>query len=153
MNPGLFKHHIQFQVRSYEVDWQGIVHNAVYLQYFEVGRVEYLKHLGASLDLNTVRGSSKVVLVRNEVDYRAPALFDHTLTIRTRVAWIRNSSFAMEGIIEDAQSGSVIAENVAVHVWLDPATNRGTAVPDEFRKNVKAFEGENCVIDRTEKKA
>ncbi len=27
-----FKHKINLRVRNYEVDWQGIVHNAVYLR-------------------------------------------------------------------------------------------------------------------------
>ena len=31
-----FKHETQVKVRNYEIDWQGIVHNAVYLYYFEV---------------------------------------------------------------------------------------------------------------------
>jgi len=42
----LFQHTIPVQVRNYEVDWQGIVHNAVYLLYFEIGRVDYFKHIG-----------------------------------------------------------------------------------------------------------
>ncbi|MBI4417163.1 MAG: hypothetical protein HY563_00195, partial [Ignavibacteriales bacterium] len=50
-DPKLFGHRTELTVRNYEVDWQGIVHNAVYLLYFEMGRVEYLKQIGATLDL------------------------------------------------------------------------------------------------------
>jgi len=141
-----FRHRFQIRVRNYEVDWQGIVHNGNYLLYFEVGRVEYLKQLGAKVDLNTIQGSSKVVLVRNEIDYKSPACFDELLNVYTRTSYIRNSSFAMEGLMEKAEGGQIVAFNVAYHVWLDPATNRPRTVDDEFRRLVQSFEGPNCEI-------
>jgi acyl-CoA thioester hydrolase len=108
--------------------------------------VEYLKQIGATVDLNTIQGRSKVVLVRNEIDYKSPAYFDELLNIHTRVSFIKNSSFAMEGLMEKAESGQLVAFNVAYHVWLDPDTNRPTPVDDEFRKLVQRFEGSNCEI-------
>ena len=142
----LYRHKTQVRVRNYEVDWQGIVHNAVYLLYFELGRVEYLKEMGARLDLNSVRGQNKVVLVRNEIDYRKPVGFDELLNVYTRISRINNSSFWMEGILEEASTKAVVATNVAFHVWLDPATNRPRTVGDEFRKQVQEFEGARCII-------
>ncbi|HZY09739.1 MAG TPA: YbgC/FadM family acyl-CoA thioesterase [Bacteroidota bacterium] len=88
-----FKHVFQLQVRNHEVDWQGVVHNANYLLYFEVGRFEYLKNLDIKMDLNTVRNETKVVLVRNEVDYKSPARFDDLLNIYTRISYFRKYEF------------------------------------------------------------
>ena len=133
-------------VRNYEVDWQGIVHNANYLHYFEIGRIEYLKTIGAKLDLNTIKSESKVVLVRNEIDYKAPAFFDELLNVYTRISFIKNSSFAMEGILEKAKTGEVVSTNIAFHVWLDPETDKSKPVPDEFRKMVQRFDGSNSEI-------
>ncbi len=141
MNLEKFRHKTELRVRSYEVDWQGIVHNANYLRYFEVGRIEYLKAVGASIDAEAVMGRSKVVLVRHEIDYRAAAGFDDELNVYTRTSFIRTSSFGMEGIIEDLTSGRRIAETLAIHVWLDPATDRPLPVPTEFREKIRAFEG------------
>ncbi len=141
-----FKHKTQIRVRNYEIDWQGIVHNAHYLHYFEVGRIEYLKALGSRIDLNTINGESKVVLVRNEIDYKAPAHFDDLLNVFTRVSFIRNSSFALEGIMENDRGGELVATNVAFHVWLDPARNKPQLVPDEFRRMIQRFEGSDCEI-------
>ena len=140
-----FKHRHQIRVRNYEIDWQGIVHNANYLLYCEVGRVEYLKHIGASVDLNSINGPGKVVLVRNEIDYRSPALFNEDLTVLTRVASIRNTSFTMEGLVLHP-SGKTIVENVAFHVWLDPSSDRPMRVPDDFRQLVRNYEGPNCTF-------
>ncbi len=143
MDKGKFKHSTVLRVRNFEVDWQGIVHNSVYLQYFEVGRIEYLRLVGVKVDLNTIRRDSRIVLARNEVDYLSPARFDDELTIWTRIVYIRNSSFLFEGIVEETKNGRVIAENAAVHVWLDARTGRPTPVADEFRSMVRKFEGES----------
>jgi len=142
----LFRHVTELRVRNYEVDWQGIVHNAVYLLYFEVGRVEYLKKIGAALDLNSVRGHSKVVLVRNEIDYVSSLTFDEKLEVYTRISTIRNSSFLMEGILVRKDSGQPVSTNIAHHVWLNPSTNASLRVPDTFRKLVQAHEGAQCSI-------
>lgn len=142
----LYKHVIDVRVRNYEVDWQGIVHNAVYLLYFEVGRVEYLKHIGAALDLNSVRRHSKVVLVRNEIDYLSSLTFDEEVQVHTRISSIRNSSFLMEGMLVRKESGQLVSTNIAHHVWLDPSNNTPLRVPDSFRKLVQACEGAHCSI-------
>lgn len=146
MDKSKFKYKTQVRVRNYEVDWQGIVHNGNYLLYFEIGRVEYLKNLGAKIDLGTIRGESKVVLVRNEIDYKAPAYFDQLLNVYTRVSFIKNSSFAMEGILERVDDQKIIALNTAIHVWLDPATDSPKTVGSDFRHLVKGFEGNNCTM-------
>jgi acyl-CoA thioester hydrolase len=146
MDPSKFRHEMQLRVRSYEVDWQGIVHNTNYIRYFEVGRMEYFRQAGATVDMESIQGHGKVVVVRQEIDYEAPARYDEILTIRTRISFIKNSSFAMEGIMEKAADGLVVARNTAYHVWLDPATDRPRVIDDEFRKLIQAFEGEDRVI-------
>lgn len=141
MRAEAFRHSIKLRVRNYEVDWQGIVHNAVYLLYFEVGRIEYLRALGLKLEVGSVQSESRVVLVRNEIDYRSTAKFDDLLEIRTRVSSIRKTSFTFEGMMREAGSGRLIAENVAVHVWLHPTTGEPIRVKDEFRQRVAQYEG------------
>jgi acyl-CoA thioester hydrolase len=146
MEKSRFKHKMQIRVRNYEVDWQGIVHNANYLLYFEVGRVDYLQDMGIKVDMNTIQRDSKVVLVRNEIDYRSPARFGELIDIYTRISFIRDTSFAFEGILEEATAGRRVAENVAIHVWLDHRTDHPRQVPEEFRRLVHDFEGDNAVI-------
>jgi len=146
MNKAKFKHVTQLRVRNYEVDWQGIVHNANYLHYFEVGRIEYLRQMGAKIDMNAIQGESKVVLVRNEIDYAAPACFDDLLDVHTRMSFIKNSSFAMEGILAKSKTGELVSTNIAIHVWLNPNTHKSKPVPDDFRRMVQQFEGSDCEI-------
>jgi acyl-CoA thioester hydrolase len=143
MNPEKCSFSLQLRVRNFEVDWQGIVHNANYLHYFEIGRIEYLKHVGIPVDMRSIQSDSKVVVVRNEIDYRSPALFDELLEVYTRVSFIRSTSFAFEGMILEERSRRLIAENLAIHVWLDPVTDRPVRVTEAFRSRIRAFEGRN----------
>ena len=146
MDQGKFRHRTQLRVRIHEIDWQGVVHNAHVLLYFEVGRAAYLKDLGIGLDATSVRQDMRVVVVRNEVDYRSPARFDELLDVYTRVSFIRNSSFAFEAVIRNEETSRVVAENVSIHVWLDAGAGRPMRVPDDFRRIVGSFEGKIPVI-------
>ncbi len=131
----------QVRVRNFEVDWQGIVHNANYLLYFEVGRIEYLRHVGIKVSMETITGDSKIVVARNEVDYVSPARFDELLDVYTRVSKIGNTSFVFEGAIYEAETQRLVAKNTSVHVWLDYTTDKPMRVPEAFRVRIKEIEG------------
>ena len=141
-----FQFKTQVRVRNYEIDWQGVVHNANYLLYFEVGRVAYLEHVGVKVDVNSIQHDAKVVVVRNEIDYRSPARFNDALDVHTRISFIRETSFAFEGILENVDTGVIVGENISFHVWMDHKQNRPMRVPDGFRSVIRKFEGDNALI-------
>ena len=61
---------LDFKVRDYECDLQGIVNNAVYQNYLEHARHEFLLHKG--LDFAALsRAGTNLVVVRAELDYKA----------------------------------------------------------------------------------
>jgi len=135
-----YKFKTQIKVRNYEIDWQGIVHNANYLLYFETGRIEYLKNINVEIDLNTIQNDQRVVLVRNEINYKSPAKFDELLNVYTRISKIGNTSFVFEGMLVEEKSQRLIAENIAYHVWLKPQSEEPMTVPVFFRDKVNRFE-------------
>jgi len=141
-----FRFRSQVRVRNYEVDWQGIVHNANYLLYFEVGRIEYLKNLGIRISVDSIRNHSKVVLVRNELNYKEPAHFDDLLNVFTRVMYIKDTSFAFEGVLQNSRTKRIIGDNTAVHVWIDPRNGRPVSVNSRFRSIVRRYEGAHVSI-------
>ena len=141
-----FKHQYKLRVRNYEIDWQGIVHNANYLLYFEVARVEYFKHLGIDIDERSISGKTKIVVVRNELDYFHQSTFNDELTIFTRITAIKNSSICCEAFIINEATKIEIAKNICIMVWLDPITNTSALVPDYMRNKVQQFEGSDAFI-------
>src|SRR5260370_19920284 len=79
----LFKFAHGHRVRYDEVDAQGIVGNASWLNLLQLGRIEYLRYLGLMLEGGT-RTPVQAVVRRAVIDYLAPARFDDALAIRVR---------------------------------------------------------------------
>jgi acyl-CoA thioester hydrolase len=70
-----YLYQLECAVRGYECDMQGHVNNAVYLNYLEHCRHEYLKSVG--FDYATlVRDGLNLVVIRAEVDYKRSLLSD-----------------------------------------------------------------------------
>ncbi len=61
----------EFEVRDYECDLEGIVNNAVYMNYLEHTRHAFLKHKGFNFAELTRRGI-QLVVIRIEADYLFP---------------------------------------------------------------------------------
>lgn len=61
----------EFEVRDYECDIEGIVNNAVYMNYLEHARHAFLKHKGFNFAELTRRGI-QLVVIRIEADYLFP---------------------------------------------------------------------------------
>ena len=64
-----YRFRLDLQVRDYECDMQGVVNNAVYQNYLEHCRHEFIKELGLDFAEVTRRGINLVV-IRAELDYR-----------------------------------------------------------------------------------
>lgn len=60
---------LEMAVRDYECDLQGVVNNAVYQNYLEHARHEYLKSIGMDFAALTAQGINLVV-TRIEIDYK-----------------------------------------------------------------------------------
>ncbi len=61
---------LEMAVRDYECDLQGVVNNAVYQNYLEHARHEYLKSIG--IDFAALAAQKiNLVVVRVEIDYKA----------------------------------------------------------------------------------
>ena len=69
MNDYLFK--LDFKVRDYECDLQGIVNNSVYQNYLEHTRHEYLKSIGVDFAALAAENVN-LIAVRVELDYKHP---------------------------------------------------------------------------------
>ena len=77
------EHSCSIRVRSYECDSYGHVNNAVYLNYLEFARHEYLKEI--SLPLPELRAAGYAMIVAAiSIRYKRPAVTDDELTIITK---------------------------------------------------------------------
>lgn len=75
---------MSIRVRYAETDRMGLLHHANYFVYFEMGRVEFLRHKGFSYKDMEDEGSL-IVLSDLGCRYKRPAFYDDLLTLRTIV--------------------------------------------------------------------
>jgi acyl-CoA thioester hydrolase len=73
---------IQFRVRYAETDQMGFVHHSNYAQYFEMGRIEWLRKLGISYKNMEESGILLPVRALN-IQFLRPAKYDDELTLVT----------------------------------------------------------------------
>jgi acyl-CoA thioester hydrolase len=100
-------HIISIRVRYTEVDSMGYLHHSRFLQYFEMGRIEYLRNLGFSYADLEQQGVFFAV-VKAEVRYKAPAKYDDELTLITRVT--RQTHVRYDHAYELKRGDMVLAE-------------------------------------------
>jgi acyl-CoA thioester hydrolase len=80
-------------VRDYECDYEGIVNNAVYLNYLEHTRHEFLKQSGLKVVELAQRGINLVV-IRAEIDYLWPLRSGDAFEVRMTMERISRLRFA-----------------------------------------------------------
>ena len=77
----MFSYSIQIRVRYADTDQMGYVYYGNYARYYEIARVESLRHLG--LTYNEIEKSGVMMpVLENKSKYLRPALYDELLTIR-----------------------------------------------------------------------
>jgi acyl-CoA thioester hydrolase len=81
------------RVRYCECDPMGVAHHASYIPWLEIGRTELLRSAGMSYKALEERGTF-LVIVKLEVRYRRPVLYDDLVEVRTR--WIGGSRIKIE---------------------------------------------------------
>lgn len=79
-----YNHELEFKVRDYECDMQGVVNNAVYQNYLEHARHELLRSRGIDFAALTAAGINLVV-VRAELDYKKSLASNNRFVVRSRL--------------------------------------------------------------------
>jgi acyl-CoA thioester hydrolase len=112
------QHWITIRVRYPEVDAMGYLHHSRYLQYFEIGRVELLRSLGHSYaDLE--QAGVYFVVVKAQVNYKAPARYDDELTLVTRL--VRATHVRYDHTYELKRGETLLAEGTTTIACVDRA--------------------------------
>ena len=126
----------ELRVRYGECDPQGIVFNANYLLYFDVGVTELYREALGSWQAMVARGVDVVVAEAN-LRFRAPARFDDVLAVGARVAGFGTTSVSLE--LDIRRDGELLVEGRLRQVFVDAKTWAKTEVPDWAREALAPF--------------
>lgn len=136
-----FRHKVTLKVQFHEIDLLGVCNNAIYFNFFETARLEYLKAIGQYRDMNEMATADMFYLMaHNDCDYMEPAYYDDELNIYTRISYIKNSSFGFEHIVEKTKSGRIIAKGGGVIVHINRSEKKSIPLPADFYESVLAYD-------------
>jgi acyl-CoA thioester hydrolase len=122
---------LELSVRDYECDLQGIVNNAVYQNYLEHTRHEYLKNVGLDFKDFTDRGINLVV-VRMELDYKYSLTSGDQFVVRLNFIKESKVKFAFLQNIYRLSDEKLILQGKVLGVALN---SKGRPfVPEEFQR-------------------
>jgi acyl-CoA thioester hydrolase len=123
-----------------DTDAQGIVYYGRYLPYFDSARVEYHRHLDL---LPAGPQEHEFVMRANTIEYHAPARFDDLIEVFIRVSRIGRTSVTYECSAYLADDDALMVTAQQTLVLVDLEQRRPHPIPDWYREQIGAFEGED----------
>ncbi len=121
------EHEIKIRVRYSETDQMGVVYHGNYAQYFEMGRVEWLRNMGISYRWMEDNGIMLPV-VSLTMNYKKPARYDDLLTIKTKMLKLSSVKIEFDYEITN-ENNELLTTGYSVLVFVDMKTGRPTAPP------------------------
>ncbi len=115
------------RVRYSECDAQKVVFNARYAEYVDIGTVEFLR--ASCPDY----GFFEYHLVKQTIEWFAPARFDQVLELSVSVQHIGTTSFTIITELRVAGSEQVISRAETINVFIDEASMKKTSIPPDLR--------------------
>jgi acyl-CoA thioester hydrolase len=117
-------------VMSYELDSFGHVNNAVYLNYLEKARNDFMIQKGLDF-YDFFKWKLYPVVMKSIIDYKIPARAGDQLDIIGKITNHTATSFTLTYEITESRSKKIIATAETRHVFIND-NNRPSRIPQEF---------------------
>ena len=122
------------RVRYIECDAQKVVFNSRYAEYVDVSVTEFVRAAGVQHEF--VHGDLDFQLVKQTVEWKAPARYDQVLELSVMTKHLGNTSFTLATefrIVDPPGDDRVIATVETVYVLVDAKTLTKLPLPDRIR--------------------
>jgi acyl-CoA thioester hydrolase len=119
-------HEKTFSIAWGDMDALGHVNNARYFDYFQEARIEWLSEL--NIKMTEQIGP---VVIHVACTYLKPVVYPATVTLRSRIYNIGNSSMMMDHDLY--QDEVLMAQGSSKVVWVDYTKNKSVPLPDSIR--------------------
>jgi acyl-CoA thioester hydrolase len=119
----------KLRVRYAEIDGMGIVYNGNYLTFFEVGRVELMRHFDlvyAELE----KSGYHMPLIESHLKYHKPAKYDDEIEIRVKTDFSGGVKFIFN--YEIWHNDEKLTTGSTVHVFTTIKTGKPVRPPKVF---------------------
>lgn len=128
---------IQFRVRYAETDQMSFVYHGNYAQYFEMGRIEWLRNLGISYK-NMEENGIMLPVINLNTNYIKPAKYDDLLSLKTTLEKLPTAKIEFKFEIHNQNNELLTSASVTL-VFVNIKTNRPTKPPEYLLKKLRDF--------------
>jgi acyl-CoA thioester hydrolase len=128
-----FNTQINIQLDWSEMDLFGHINNVAYFKYIQAARVNFCESAG----INTHRADNPLsfAVASSSCNFKKPLFYPGSIVVKTKVEWIKNSSFQLKHIIIN-EAGELSAEGVDVLVLFDYSVNIKILIPEAVREKL-----------------
>jgi len=130
----------RLRVRYAETDQMGVVYHSNHFIWFEVGRVELLRQLGFSYRDMERDDNCHIAVVDARCRYRAPAVYDEELIVRTHIKHVRESVVHFGYELRREADGTLLAEGETMHIVIN-SDKKVTTFPEKYLVALRAAMG------------
>ena len=128
-------HQFNVRVRYAETDQMGVVYHGNYAQYFEMGRVEWLRNLGVSY-ADMEKDGVMLPVVSLTMNYKKPARYDDLLTVKTILKKQTGVKIEFDYEIYNEKE-ELLTTGYSMLVFVDMKTGRPVTPPDYIKEKLK----------------
>jgi len=118
---------IEVRVRYGETDQMGVVYHGNYAQYFEIGRIEWLRKFGISYKQMEEEGIMLPV-ISLAINYKKSARYDDVIKVKTQLVKLPSATIEFYYEITN-ESGVVLTTGNTTLVFIDMGRNKPTKCP------------------------
>jgi acyl-CoA thioester hydrolase len=124
------------KVRYGETDQMGIVNNAVYPSWFEIGRTELFDDLQLPYSEMEKQG---IMLPLSElhIKYHSPAYYGDTVTIETKVLKMPGVRIVFDYTI--SHNGRLITTGQTIQAFINAGTRRPIRIPEDLKNSLQKY--------------
>ncbi|MCH3958236.1 MAG: acyl-CoA thioesterase [Selenomonas sp.] len=121
------EHHVNF----YDTDAMAVVHHSNYIRWFEIGRVEYLRSIG--ITLNQLMDDGFVFPITEvRAKYVSPGRFDDVVLIETTATALTKVKMAFDYRILRKSNGELMVTGHSQNVFTSRETGSITRLPEKY---------------------
>ncbi len=124
----------QIQVRFNDADLAGHVHNAMYFNYFELGRIDLFKQIA---DENWDWRKKGILVARNEADYLKSVMLNDSIFVETKCEDVGKKSITLSyQIFRETKDGvkELCTKGRSILVCVEYGNNQSVEVFEEWKQ-------------------
>ncbi len=134
----MLKHTTSIRVRYADTDKMQFVYNGKYLEYFEVGRTEFLRHIGLPYS-EIENGGHQLPLIEAKLKYKKPAVYDDILDVEASLSTPYSAKVFIEYKITNHETGDLICEGYTSHMFIHADSKKPTRPPKIYVEKLAPY--------------